>query len=84
MRERGRDLHCPYSRAGTDIEDLLDVGRYGCQEEVVVEEDGEIVMADVHRLQLLLVIGCEILGSMTITMICTTLNGSVFEDAGRY
>jgi hypothetical protein len=85
-RERGggRDLHCPYSRAGTDVEDSLDVWRYGCQEELVVEEDGEIVMADVNRLQLLLVIGCEVLGSMPITVICTTLNGSVFEDAGRY
>lgn len=62
----------------------LDIRRNRRKEEFVAEEDGEVVMGNVLRLELLVVIGSEVLGGMAVTVKGPALNGSVLEDTGSH
>lgn len=41
-------------------------------------------MADINRLELLLVIRSKVVGSMSVAVICAALYSSIFEYACRY
>lgn len=41
-------------------------------------------MCDIDGLELLLVVGSEVIGSMPVTVISAALDGSIFEDTCCY